>query len=307
MRTDDLADLERRAAVHAALADPARLRITDTLSAGDASPSELARCWRCRRTCSPTTCACSRRRGWSPAAVLMVTGGVPTCGWNPARWTCPGARRCRGRAAAVRVHRQLGALSPGGGAVAAGQRVPAVSAGTHPAEAIDPGRSPPRSGASCRCPGSGRGISAMSGTTADLIVSVCDLAHEELGAAAAVHWSVPDPCRLATPQASTRCWPSSAAGSGCSPPGSRTPPDLFPRPWPGPPALARWRPARRRRRRSRREWRKGGIAACRRGDAGPGGGGNRPGGDQRRVEHAVEDGVPVRAPVDRPRGWPRSA
>jgi DNA-binding transcriptional ArsR family regulator len=28
--------------VHAALADPARLRITDTLSAGDASPSELA-------------------------------------------------------------------------------------------------------------------------------------------------------------------------------------------------------------------------------------------------------------------------
>ena len=31
-----------RATVHAALADPARLQITDTLLAGDASPSELA-------------------------------------------------------------------------------------------------------------------------------------------------------------------------------------------------------------------------------------------------------------------------
>src|SRR3954452_93757 len=32
----------RRAAIHAALADPARLRIVDTLVVGDASPSELA-------------------------------------------------------------------------------------------------------------------------------------------------------------------------------------------------------------------------------------------------------------------------
>src|SRR6201996_761266 len=35
-------DLARRAAVHAALADPARLAITDMLLAGDVSPSELA-------------------------------------------------------------------------------------------------------------------------------------------------------------------------------------------------------------------------------------------------------------------------
>ena len=42
MNTDQISDLDRRAAVHAALADPARLRITDTLLTGDASPSELA-------------------------------------------------------------------------------------------------------------------------------------------------------------------------------------------------------------------------------------------------------------------------
>src|SRR5690606_26476834 len=38
----DWNDVEGRARLHAALADPARLRIVDVLSLGDASPSELA-------------------------------------------------------------------------------------------------------------------------------------------------------------------------------------------------------------------------------------------------------------------------
>ena len=42
MNTEQMADVAARAAVHAALADPARLLITDTLAAGDASPSDLA-------------------------------------------------------------------------------------------------------------------------------------------------------------------------------------------------------------------------------------------------------------------------
>src|SRR5579862_4818105 len=42
MNTEQFSGLARRAAVHAALSDPSRLRITDTLLAGDASPSELA-------------------------------------------------------------------------------------------------------------------------------------------------------------------------------------------------------------------------------------------------------------------------
>src|ERR1700704_4976533 len=42
MSLERTSDLARRAAVHAALADPARLAIADTLLAGDASPSELA-------------------------------------------------------------------------------------------------------------------------------------------------------------------------------------------------------------------------------------------------------------------------
>ena len=32
----------------------------------------------------------------------------------------------------------------------------------------------------------------------DLIVSVCDLAHEELGRLSQLHWSIPDPVRVGT-------------------------------------------------------------------------------------------------------------
>jgi ArsR family transcriptional regulator, arsenate/arsenite/antimonite-responsive transcriptional repressor / arsenate reductase (thioredoxin) len=72
-------------------------------------------------------------------------------------------------------------------------RVPAASAGTHPADSIAPGaidtagrhhlplqRLRPRHLHDVR-------------NDDDLIVTVCDLAHEELGTLAAVHWSVPDP------------------------------------------------------------------------------------------------------------------
>src|SRR3954447_16207599 len=42
MKTEWLAQIARRAALHAALADPGRLPVVDLLSRGDASPSELA-------------------------------------------------------------------------------------------------------------------------------------------------------------------------------------------------------------------------------------------------------------------------
>jgi len=77
--------------------------------------------------------------------------------------------------------------------------VPAVSAGTHPAAAIDPGaiaaagrhhlplpRLRPRRISEVRQPG-------------DLIITVCDLAHEELGEAQAMHWSIPDPVPTGDP------------------------------------------------------------------------------------------------------------
>ena len=194
MRTDDLTDLGRRAAVHAALADPARLRITDTLIAGDASPSELA-----AMLAMPSNLLAhhlrvledaglvSRRRsdGDRRRTYLRLEPGALDLSGGPA---LPAARRllfvCTANSARSHLAAALWRRA---------SRVPAVSAGTHPAEAIDPGavaaaqrnqlplpRLRPRHISDVRHDG-------------DLIVSVCDLAHEELGAAAVVHWSVPDP------------------------------------------------------------------------------------------------------------------
>ena len=78
--------------------------------------------------------------------------------------------------------------------------VPAASAGTSPAAAVDPRaiaaagrrrlplpRLRPRHLSDVRHDG-------------DLIVTVCDRAHEELAGLAAVHWSVPDPVPAGAPE-----------------------------------------------------------------------------------------------------------
>jgi protein-tyrosine-phosphatase len=84
--------------------------------------------------------------------------------------------------------------------------VPTASAGTHPAGRIDPGalaaaerhrlplrRLRPR-------------LIEDIAATGDLVVTVCDLAHEELGRRADLHWSVPDPARTGTPAAFDRAY-----------------------------------------------------------------------------------------------------
>lgn len=81
--------------------------------------------------------------------------------------------------------------------------MPAVSAGTRPAVRV-----PPRALSIAR----GCGMSLDSARPAhvqdvlhntDLVVAVCDNAHEELGSRAAdrLHWSIPDPARVDTDEA----------------------------------------------------------------------------------------------------------
>jgi ArsR family transcriptional regulator, arsenate/arsenite/antimonite-responsive transcriptional repressor / arsenate reductase (thioredoxin) len=199
MLTDNLADLERRAAVHAALADPARLRITDTLGAGDASPSELA-----AMLSMPSNLLAhhlhvledaglvSRRRSDGDRRrtyLRLEPGGLDL----PGGPVLPPARRllfvCTANSARSHLAAALWRRA---------SKVPAASAGTHPAEAIAPGaiaaaqrnhvplpRLRPRYVSDVRHDG-------------DLVVTVCDLAHEELGETA-VHWSVPDPVPAGDP------------------------------------------------------------------------------------------------------------
>ena len=79
-------------------------------------------------------------------------------------------------------------------------RVPAVSAGTHPAAAIAPGAVAAAQRNHVPLPRlRPRHVSDVQ-RDGDLIVTVCDLAHEELGGAAAVHWSVPDPVPAGDPE-----------------------------------------------------------------------------------------------------------
>ena len=140
MNTERNGELERRAAVHAALADPARLRITDTLADGDASPSELA-----AMLAMPSNLLAHHLGVLEQAGIItrrrsegdrrrtylrLIPGALDQPGGLPARagrrvlFVCT-ANSARSHLAAA-LWRQA-------------STIPAISAGTHPAAAIDPG------------------------------------------------------------------------------------------------------------------------------------------------------------------------
>jgi protein-tyrosine-phosphatase len=193
-------DLGRRAALHAALADPARLLITDTLADGDASPSELA-----RMLAMPSNLLAHHLRVLEEAGLVtrhrsggdrrrsylrLVPGALDTLAGPPRR----AARRvlfvCTANSARSHLAAALWRQA---------SRVPAASAGTHPAEAIDPGAVDAAQRHQLPLPR--RRPRRISGVQedGDLVVTVCDLAHEELGQLAALHWSVPDPVPAGDP------------------------------------------------------------------------------------------------------------
>jgi protein-tyrosine-phosphatase len=78
-------------------------------------------------------------------------------------------------------------------------RVPAVSAGTRPAERIDPGAIAAARRHRLPLPRLRPRHLGEVQDEGDLVVTVCDLAREELGGQAAVPWSVPDPVPAGDP------------------------------------------------------------------------------------------------------------
>ena len=191
--------LRRRAAVHAALGDPGRLAIVDALTWGEASPGELG-----QRLGMGTNLLAHHLH------VLEHVGLIR-------RHRSEGDRR---RSYVTLVRDLSDELHP----VAAGLRaervvfvctqnsarsqlaaslwndtspVPATSAGTHPAPEIHPG---------AVAVARRRHLSLVAApprhvddvlAAQDLVVTVCDTAHEELSTQPAptggVHWSIPDP------------------------------------------------------------------------------------------------------------------
>jgi protein-tyrosine-phosphatase len=194
MVTEQISNLARRAAVHAALADPARLQITDTLLAGDASPSELA-----AMLAMPSNLLAHHLHVLEQAGVItrrrsegdrrrtylrLIPGALDSVAVPP---TQP-ARRvlfvCTANSARSHLAAALWRRA---------SSVPAVSAGTHPAPAIDPGAIAAARRHRLPLPRlRPRHISEVRHED-DLVVTVCDMAREELGHQASVHWSVPDP------------------------------------------------------------------------------------------------------------------
>ncbi len=205
--------LARRASMHAALGEPGRLALMDALALGEASPGELG-----QRLGMASNLAAHHLR------VLERAGLV-------ARHRSEGDRR---RSYVGLVRGALEGLLPPVAMPLAGQRVvfvcthnsarsqlaaamwsgtstvPATSAGTQPAARVHPGAvavadrrhlslvsAPPRHVRSVLAP-------------TDLVVTVCDSAHEELAQhvdpslRAALHWSIPDPARHDDPTAFDR-------------------------------------------------------------------------------------------------------
>jgi protein-tyrosine-phosphatase/DNA-binding transcriptional ArsR family regulator len=196
--------LALRAKVHAALGDRSRLAIVDRLMLGDVAPGELAGMFG-----MPSNLVAHHLRVLGEAGLIervrsegdlrrsyvrlipnVLAGLMPDFSLPAARVVFVCAHNS--------ARSQLAAA-----AWTASSRVPATSAGTHPADRVHPTaiavarahRLPLKRGRTAH-------LDAVM-RSEDLVVAVCDRAHEELGSQAPdrLHWSVPDPVPVGTDEA----------------------------------------------------------------------------------------------------------
>jgi protein-tyrosine-phosphatase len=199
--SDEPASLQARARVHAALGDPARLAIVDALTLGDAAPGEIGQALglptnlvahhlkvlRESGLIARSRSEGDRRRTYvrlqphvlaslSPPPLPRAERVVFVCTHNSAR----------SQLAAALWRRRIG------GAVA--------SAGTKPAARVHPRavKVAHRHGLELD-PAGTADVSAVV-HDGDLVIAVCDNAHEDLTGPVRprLHWSVPDPVRVGT-------------------------------------------------------------------------------------------------------------
>lgn len=195
----ELLDLQRRAAVHAALADTVRLRIVDALAIGDLAPSEiqailgitsnllahhlgvLEQAGLVERSRSEA----DRRRTYVrlAASARELVGASPVPAPRRIVFVCT-ANSARSQLAAALWRRE--------------SSVPAASAGTHPAPEIARGARAAASRHGLELPSTPPQSIDRVLTADDWIITVCDTAHEALDGEDIAHWSIPDPVPLST-------------------------------------------------------------------------------------------------------------
>jgi protein-tyrosine-phosphatase len=199
--------LSRRVQIHAALADPHRLQIVDELVVSDRSPSELARSLAIASNLLAhhldvlahagvierlASAGDGRRRyvRLVPDAVAEIADPVAKLVARHVLFVCT-ANSARSQMAAAAWNARHG--------------VPASSAGTRPVERVRPEaiEAAARAGLDLRTART-RSVEEVA-ERPDLIVTVCDVAHEELRAlpddAVRLHWSIPDPAAGRSPSA----------------------------------------------------------------------------------------------------------
>lgn len=198
-----MSELERRTAVFAALADPTRLRIVDLLGIGDLSATEIGdelalrsnlvahhlRVLESARVIARTRSEFDRRRSYIGLRPEVFDTLAPATMARPERvlFVCT-ANSARSQLAEVIWRRE----SP----------VPAASAGIRPGAAVNAGAvaAAARHGFTIDAHAKPRHLDEVR-ERGDLVVTVCDDAHERLLGADDVHWSIPDPAPVGTPAA----------------------------------------------------------------------------------------------------------
>lgn len=195
-----MTELERRAGIFAALADQTRLRIVDLLTMGDLSSSEIGSNLGLRsnliahhlgvlesaRIIARTRSEFDKRRSYIGLRPEVFDTLAPPSVAPPRRvlFVCT-ANSARSQLAEV-IWRGMSAIE-------------VASAGTRPADEVNPGAtaSAARHGLAIDTSIRPRHIDDVR-SDGDLVITVCDDAHETLFARDDLHWSIRDPARVGT-------------------------------------------------------------------------------------------------------------
>ena len=202
MNIEQTQDLAQRAAVHGALADVTRLRIVDLLELTDASASELGAVLRMQSNLlahhlkvleNAGLVVRHRSEGDARRSYLSLNRSLASSGADTSGLVVAAPRRvvfvCTANTARSHLAAALWRHA---------SRVPAASAGTHPGERISPAAMATADRHGLDLPRVGPRLWTNLLRDDDLLITVCDRAHEELGDLGWAHWSVPDPVVIGT-------------------------------------------------------------------------------------------------------------